>query len=368
VKTLRTDVLVIGGGPAGSMAAWVLARRGVDTIVVERDFSFAKPCGGGLPSGAFEELNVPAALARAKVRKVRLVSPSGVAVDVELGKGYIGLVERGEFDSALRGLASSAGAQVLEGAFKGCRQHDGGVRSEVVIGGRRRTIVSDWAVAADGVNSRALASVGIKPARTAYTLTLKAADLSAEACEFWFGSSYAPGFYSWVFPQPKGVSVGTGGIDPRGMKARLEGFLRRRGLAPASGDRARGYRIPVWEGGGLFRRGSILFTGDAAGQVMPLAFEGIYYAMMSGRLAAEALSVGRPQDYERLWKKKFQRRFAIMRRLWELFLRDDPSMEKFIALCKRDSFQHASKRLWLEKRSDWGSLLSFMNILRKFAG
>lgn len=367
-KTVRTGVLVIGGGPAGSTAARELARRGVEVLLVERDFSFVKPCGGGLPSGAFEELEITPGLAMVKVQKIRLVSPSGVAVEVGLGKGYIGFVERGEFDSALRGLAVEAGARVLEGRFRGFLQIEGGVRSEVVMGDRTRTIVSDWAVVADGVNSRALASLGIKPPPTAYTLVLKTGAFSTDTCEFWFGSSHAPGFYSWVFPRRGGVSVGTACLDPRGMKALLEGFLRRRGLPPASVDGARGFRIPLWGGGGLFRRGSILFAGDAAGQVMPLTFEGIYYAMMSGRLAAEAISAGRPQDYERLWKKRFQRRFALMRRLSEFFLRDDPSMEKFIALCKRDSFQQASKRLWLEKRADWGSLLSYLNIFRKLMG
>ena len=56
---LRTKVLIIGGGPAGSTAARFLAKEGIDTILLERNFSFVKPCGGGIPDAAFDELGIP---------------------------------------------------------------------------------------------------------------------------------------------------------------------------------------------------------------------------------------------------------------------------------------------------------------------
>lgn len=334
--------------------------------MLERDLRHAKPCGGGIPSGAFGEFDIPPGLIRKKIEKARLYSPSGRAVEVTFRDGFIAIVNRAEFDSSLRQDALRAGAMLLEGGFLRFMDTEGPVTSEALSPDGRILIRSDYVIAADGVNSRVRASMGMRPPRHIYTFTGKfkaeVGGAGLDACEFWLGTGHAPGFYSWAFPHPEGISAGTGSITPQRARNLMEGFLAKRNLGPPQARR--GYRIPLWEKGPIVS-GRVLFAGDAAGHVMPLTFEGIYYAMRSALFAAEAIIGGKPQDYERLWKKRFQRRFSIAKGLWRHFLKDDESMERFVSICERPAVQEACTRLWLHKSADRGSLLTFLNIFRK---
>lgn len=360
---LRCRALVVGGGPAGSQAARFLAASGIDTVLLERDFNHVKPCGGGIPSGAFTEIDIPPYLIEKKISKVRLYSPSGRTVEVRFRDGFIAIVNRPRFDSALRQEAARAGAMLVEGGF--LRFADAGrtMTSEVLSSDKRILIKSDYVIAADGVNSRVRASMGMKPQRHIYTLTGKSAPAELDACEFWLASSHAPGFYSWAFPHPEGISAGTGCATPQKAGVLLEEFKLRRRLADIAP--ARGYKIPVWEKTPLVRD-RVLFAGDAAGHVMPLTFEGIYYAMRSAIFAAEAIVKDKPADYGRMWGKRFQMRFSLAKSLWMRFLKDDESMERFVSVCEMQPVQDVCSRLWLHKGSDKGGLVSFLNVFRKF--
>jgi geranylgeranyl reductase len=84
---LKTKVVVVGGGPAGAIAARSLAEYGVDVIVLERNPSFKKPCGGAISLIALEELHIPETVIGKEVKCIRIVSPKGEKLDVELGEG-----------------------------------------------------------------------------------------------------------------------------------------------------------------------------------------------------------------------------------------------------------------------------------------
>src|SRR5208337_332999 len=114
---IRTNVLIIGGGPAGATAARILAGNKIETTIVERDLSYVKPCGGGIPSSAFHELDIPENTVKKKVKKISIISPSSEKIDVELSGGYLFITERGVFDAHLRELAVAQGASVIEGMF-----------------------------------------------------------------------------------------------------------------------------------------------------------------------------------------------------------------------------------------------------------
>src|SRR4030042_2246742 len=99
---LSAKGFVIGGGPAGATAARFLADSGVDVILLERNPSFVKPCGGGVPLSAFEEFGIPNAVIKKEVKIIRMVSPISERLDIELRGGSLVIVGRGEFDRALR--------------------------------------------------------------------------------------------------------------------------------------------------------------------------------------------------------------------------------------------------------------------------
>jgi len=359
---LRAQVLVVGGGPAGATAARFLAGHDMDVILLDRNPSFVKPCGGGMPTSAFEEFNIPRTIIKKEVNHVKLISPKNKEVHIALKSGKIAIITRGEFDSFLRHLAREQGARLVEGA---CVQiaEDNLYRTEARVGTERVYILSEYIIAADGVNSRVRNILGIKPCRYVYTVSERTNEPLTEYCEFWFGSHHAPGFYSWVFPSACGSSLGTGTLEQGNTNILLERFKIRRNIRKEGQKRL--YRIPLWKGD-LYNKGRILFAGDSAGQVLPFTSEGIYYAMTGGALAAQAIIENKAEKYKRIWKERFEKRFTMMDKLSNFFFKDDSSAEKMVALHGRQDVQEVSMRLWLQKDSSGLSLKDYIKLFRKF--
>lgn len=113
-------VAVVGGGPAGGAAAETLAKGGVETILIERKLDNCKPCGGAIPLCMVDEFSLPLDLIDRRVTKMKMISPSNVAVDIGRTLGpdeYIGMVRREVLDDYLRSRAKAAGAEVINGLF-----------------------------------------------------------------------------------------------------------------------------------------------------------------------------------------------------------------------------------------------------------
>ena len=113
-------VAVVGGGPAGSCAAEVLAKAGIETFLIERKLDNVKPCGGAIPLCMVKEFDLPESIIDRKVRRMKMISPSDVEVDIgqTLKKDeYIGMVRREVFDDFLRNRAASLGAKLINGTM-----------------------------------------------------------------------------------------------------------------------------------------------------------------------------------------------------------------------------------------------------------
>ncbi len=362
---MKRNILIVGGGPAGATAARLLAHEGRDVLLIEKDLSHRKPCGGGIPSGGLDDLGLNLDIPHWKVKEIKVFFPSGRNLRIPLRGGEIDIVERPLFDRTLRDMAEKEGAEVKEGMFLNLHEDGGEVISTVKIDGEVREIRSDYLIAADGVNSRVRQALGLGRGKTVYTYSSRLEGRQASACEFWFGNIHAPKFYSWVFPKGNALSIGTGSENPKEAKKAFERFLRRAGFSPVNVKKARGYMIPQWEDG-PYRLGNVFFVGDAAGQVMPFTYEGIYYAMKGAEFLSEAIIENRPGLYRKLWRKRFYGRFNLMRRLETVFLRNDEQMERLFSIFSRKEVQEISMRLWLKKDADRGSLLSYLNIFRKY--
>jgi geranylgeranyl reductase len=356
-----TKVLVIGGGPAGATAARFLAEQGIDVILLERNLSFVKPCGGGLSIGAFDEFGIPKTAIKKEVKKIRIISPRGEGLDIPLLDGSLAIVERGEFDGVLREAAASRGVKIIEGACRAVTP-DKCIRVDVHGSEGDYEIGSEYVIAADGVNSRVRTALGIKPCKAFFTASAHVEGRNAEVCEFWFGLSHAPRSYSWIFPASEGISIGTGCFESGKINTFFDRFSHRAGIL--SKGQKRIYRVPLWKGD-LYQRGKVLFAGDSAGQVLPLTYEGIYYAMKAGEFAAMAIAEGRVANYEKRWKARFQKRFKLMGKLRDHFLKDDDSAERLVAYHRRPEIQEASLRLWLRKDGGSQSFLSYVRLFRK---
>ena len=111
------DAVVIGGGPAGATAATDLARNGRRVLLLDRAGRI-KPCGGAIPPRLIRDFEIPDALLVAKIRSARMVAPSSREVDMPIEGGFVGMVDRADFDEWLRARAAGNGADRRTGTFE----------------------------------------------------------------------------------------------------------------------------------------------------------------------------------------------------------------------------------------------------------
>ncbi|MBN2654108.1 MAG: FAD-dependent monooxygenase [Nitrospirae bacterium] len=374
MNNIRTQALVIGGGPAGAAAARSLAEHNISTILLERDLSYTKPCGGAIPSSAIAELGIPESVIRNHVTKIKVFSPKGESVAIDLSGGTFCITERHELDSTLRGIASDKGAKVIESEF--LRFESRG--KQVTSVARRRDngeefkITSDYVIACDGITFRAAASAGLPKPGFVYTISayLKPEDYNSDTCEFWFGDENSMLSYSWIFPASDFLSVGTGNEDPRLLTSTISGFMERRFKMDINDIRKdrfiskmRAFRIPVWNKP-VYNLDNILFAGDAGYTVMPVSYEGIYYSMKSGELAAKAVAAGCPGQYKKDWTRAYRARFIMMSMIRKHLLKKTDNIERWILLHQRKEVQEMAMRLWLRKEASRSSLLSYIGLFR----
>ena len=118
-------VVVVGGGPAGATAAHTLAQRGLSVMLLDRAGRI-KPCGGAIPPRLIKDYAIPDHLLVAKAKSARMISPSDHKVDIPIDNGFVGMVDRAEFDEWLRERAASADEVRRIGTFdKLSRDADG---------------------------------------------------------------------------------------------------------------------------------------------------------------------------------------------------------------------------------------------------
>ncbi len=362
------DVVVVGGGPSGALAARTLAAAGVKVSLVEKSFKRIKPCGGATPSKTFEEFNLSRKEIVRKIKTLSTVSPRGNRFDITLKNGYIAMVQRETFDHAIRKQAEEAGADLREAEFIRINDEHKKISITVNERGKMRDIFSDFLVAADGINSRTVQAAGLKSLPGICTIQEEIDIQGAEdfqnlhTCELWFSSSHAHHFYSWVFPKKDHVDIGTGAVNGKLIKELLKNFKIRRRIH--GGGAQRGHRLPLQWRDSLVK-GNILFVGDAAGLVMPLIYEGIYYALKSGKMAAEAIINGSPKLYEKQWNKKFRRQFKFMKGLKKYFFKNDGTIDHIFRLHESNEVQDISMKLWLEKDVSLSTFFSYLNVFKR---
>ncbi len=326
--TAGFDAVIVGGGPAGSTAARGLARGGARVLVIDRAaFPRNKPCGGGLTSRALKRFpDVGAALQRISthaIRRLYMEAPGGESVVIETSEPTVVMVRRLEFDHLLMKMAREAGAELAEGAdITRASVHASGVRLESRDG---RVFEAPIVVAADGVYSTVARRLGFNPGwpRDGVAIDMMEETPSSRLRAVDEGTlwvSFAPGSghgYGYIFPKRDYVNVGVGYLvssfrtvirdDPYAVHETFVAGLKARGLleGEADGSSFTPYQVPV--GGPLpaTARGRVYLAGDAGGFVNGFSAEGIYFAMVTGDLAARAILEGpSPRLYERLWRRE----------------------------------------------------------------
>ncbi len=367
------DAVVVGGGPAGATAAAELAEAGRSVVLLDRA-GRVKPCGGAVPPQLLEDFDVPETQLVNRVDTARILSPRGRAVDIPVGDGYVGMVDREHFDEWLRERAARFGAIRKTGIFRGIDRDKRGVLSVRFTQQRHRdgadaVVKARSVIGADGAASRvAQQEVTGANTRGRVVFALKenvvspvdASDeeFGPQRCDVYYDGELSPDFYAWIFPHGDTTSVGTGTCQKRfDLRQAVSALRGRTGLGRMATIRREGAPIPLkplrrWDNGR-----DVVLAGDAAGVVAPSSGEGIFYAMTGGRLAArsvdEFLATGSARALRRA-RRRFlfdhgQVFFAlgVMQRFWYA---NDARRERFVAICQDRDVQQLTFEGYMRKK------------------
>ncbi len=330
------DVIVVGAGPAGSMAARFAAEQGVSVLILEKDRDVGYPvrCGEAVSKAGVEEF-IPSdeKWIKSHINKFALISPDNTEVVIEFEEGgYI--LERRIFDYELAKTAASAGAEVLTRAYVNGLLLDNGKVSGVKyeFRGEQREAKAKVVIGADGVESRIGRWAGIRTyvdfrdMESCTQVTASNIKVNPNTLFFYFGSKVAPGGYFWVFP--KGSDTANIGLGISGMIGKsksalsfLNDFMESKyPSAPVLTSIAGG--VPSVVTLEKISSPGILLAGDAARQVNPLSGGGIASGMIggsiAGRIAGESIKLNKPEHiltYDKAWYSRLGKRHEIFNRL-----------------------------------------------------
>jgi digeranylgeranylglycerophospholipid reductase len=329
----RYDVLVIGAGPAGSIAARTAAEKGLDVLLIEKRQEIGDPvrCAEGVSKEYLKKhVEIDKRWICADLKASHIYAPDGTRIEMaeEISGGEVGYVlERKVFDRALAEHAAKAGAEVrVKTRATGLIIEDDFVKGAKLMHlGKEYDVRAKVVIGADGIESKVGRWAGIdtslKPSdiETCTQYLVTGVNIDQDHCDFYVGNEIAPGGYLWIFPKGEGkanIGIGllgsrTGKFKPRPVDY-LNRFLEKKfpdariiemvfGGVPVSGS------IEKTSANGL------MLIGDAARQADPITGGGILNAMDAGKLAGEAayaaISAGDvslqklEEGYEKRWRE-----------------------------------------------------------------
>jgi flavin-dependent dehydrogenase len=389
---MAQTIAIIGGGPAGANAAARLAAAGRRVILLEAQPAWEKPCGGGLTSRALARYPFlrDATGVHNRIAVCEIISPARRRVRFELDRP-IAIYSRQCLNGALLERARSAGAEVIRDRVQGVERSGDGWELRL----RGGTLHADFAVVAAGSRS---------PLRAQFSKAFGAGDLLATVGYFAAGTSdtlqvcFLPGLagYIWLFPRADHYSAGicgklaagvTGGSDTRTLPAAEATCASAAGPQSANTAALRGELERHLDREGIAWRGQPVFAhvlpspsrdllmnsalagpgwalvGDAAGMVDPITGEGIYYALRSGDILAEALLANRPGEYAARVRAEIAAELAIAADIADRFFfgrfAGAPILERMV------QFTRASRRFRALMRDLFAGEQSYSTLRRR---
>jgi geranylgeranyl reductase len=365
------DAVIVGGGPSGATAAHDLARAGRSVLLLDKAGRI-KPCGGAIPPRLMRDFEIPDSILVARATSARMISPSTREVDMPIEGGYVGMVDRDVFDEWLRQRAADSGAERRTGVFERLERDPDGTAvvcyrapdaegAEDLLRVRARTVIG-----ADGARSGVARQTFKDAAKMkcvfAYHEIIRAPATGTQGfdgrrCDVFYQGQLSPDFYAWIFPHGDTASIGVGSAHKGfSLRGAIRSLRESAALADCETVRTEGAPIPLqplkrWDNGR-----DVVLAGDAAGVVAPASGEGIYYAMVGGRLAAEAVEQRlRTGDVRALAtaRKRFMKThgqtfwvLGIMQHFW---YRSDKRRERFVSMCADPDVQRLTWQAYMNK-------------------
>jgi len=336
---MNVDCIVVGAGPAGSVAAKELAERGLNTLVIEKKAEIGPPkrCAEGVSQRGLEDLGIvphPQSIARSITGAV-LYSPSGKEVLME-GQGMEGYVlERKIFEKQLASQAIKAGARYMIKTQALSMERTNG-RWTITMNSLNgnETVTADLVIGADGVESKVGRWSGLKMINrltdyhSGFQYEMANVDINMDYIHLFFGTDVAPLGYAWVFPKSFSANVGLGILEKNANMHSYEylnQFISRHPefFANASPIEINGGGVPVNHFTDMVADG-VLLVGDAAQLVNPIHGGGIVRAMHSAQMASEVgaaalrsgdTSAKNLQQYPQQWNETYEEKTAKLLKL-----------------------------------------------------
>ena len=352
------SVAVVGAGPAGSIAAEILARRGIHVSVFDKDANpgVRKPCAGMLRDSAVRMFRIPTDLASRRIMGIRVILPNHRVEEVEYHRPIFWNFDRGILGHHLVERVRRSGGRVYTGtqivdveSFGGKTNSRGYELTFCRHDQSTEKTRADLLVAADGINSTIVRKTGIYE-RLDPNLVGQCVQYQMQTAnnmidrrigdmnEIYYGEDVSPFGYAWIVPKDGLLTVGVGALLSmvRGNLRQYLDYLTRR--HPIASKKLDGCRIVRFESAlcplaGLVSptySDGLVVAGDAAGHCSAISGEGMYYSMVAGALAGGVcsdavesgdISAGFLARYEKAWRRAIGSDMKWGKRIQSLALR-----------------------------------------------
>jgi geranylgeranyl reductase family protein len=309
------EVIVIGSGPSGSSAAYVLAEKGYRILLIEKEkLPRYKTCGGGVVYRAKKLLPFDISeISELECCQSKIFDlPIGFHYSSQREPGMVTMTMRSQLDFQFVSKCKKAGTEVIEE----CEVKDVIFQKEnISVKTKKENFNCKFLIAADGVNSVIAKKAGFKESRKTipaleYEVYVDSETYNrfANAARFDFG--VVPKGYAWVFPKKDHLSIGVLSMwkNGRNLNKSFNEYLNILAIKKIIRSERHGYKIPVKPRKGSLVKNRVLLVGDAAGLTDPVTAEGISYAIMSGQLAAKAIIEGKfiESEIEKIYNTEIQ--------------------------------------------------------------
>jgi len=361
---MARDVAVVGGGPAGSRAAALLAKDW-DVAVLEEHAVSGQPvqCTGLVSPRVMEIAGVRQTPLNV-LHGAEMEFPGGRRIAVSSSEPKAVVIDRADFDRRLAEEAMDAGAEFFYGHRYLSRRWEGRNRIHYRQDGEVGEMSARLLVGADGQGSKVAAEAGDPRPREwvrGLQVDLPIAD-DSDMVDIHVGSEAAPGFFAWKLPCGDFTRVGLCVSWEHGPPAHyLRAFLKKLSLQDVEPLTKHCGKIPLGGRGRTYGDG-VLLVGDAAGQVKPVSGGGLFPGLKSARCLAAAADGALREDrcdaaslkgYEKAWRKEVGKELANGYRLRRIFLRmSDEDMAKASAMVDRPDVRQLLNSGDIDRPSD----------------
>jgi len=357
----KPDIIVVGGGPCGSYAAYTATKLGAEVLVCEehKEVGAPKHCAGHLNISSLKRLGIraPQDAIENEVRGAVFYSPSGKEFVLRCRAPVTYAVNREIFDKHLFDLAVKSGVHYrLKSRVKSLLFDSGSVKGVSLKGGNEEKLEANVVIDAEGCSSKLLKKTGLHGLKGSMMLRGTQAEVDSvegieeDMVEVYLGRNVAPGFFAWIIPRKDGsakVGLATESGDPQKY---LRRFMEKHPVASEKLKKSRVTSLsfhPIPLGGPLPKTYSdgFLVVGDAASQVKPTTGGGVIFGLTCGRVAGEvAYEAVKRQDFSEAFLSRYQSRWrrlvgfeldAMLRMRRMLNSLSDSRIDGMIDLCSR---------------------------------